>query len=83
MDYIITTLRPAPSMNEDRELITASSYQEAVQKAHDSWRKTHRSTYLYTHTSLTYWWHRISAQGQTQDRNTHAGVPEHQQLSRD
>jgi hypothetical protein len=66
--YTITTLQPAPSMNEDRKHRVARNYRDAVRQAQESWQETRRSTYLFTDND-TYWWHHIDRRGQETDRN--------------
>lgn len=72
MTYTIKTTDPAPSMWQQSVDIQASNYREAVQLAHESWRKTRRFTSLVVG---TYCYHWIDGNGKTMDRCTNGGVP--------
>lgn len=76
--YSIRILRPAPSMDQDRHLVEAASYQEAVEATHAAWRSALRSTALYAGEHGTYWYHHIDSAGIARDRNTNSGVPAEQ-----
>jgi hypothetical protein len=68
-------------MNQDRTVIHAANYAEAVALAHEAFRRTGRPTTLCAGEYGNYWSHRIDAAGIAVDRNFNSGVPERQQLT--
>jgi hypothetical protein len=80
--YNIKTLQPAPSMSQDETVFVAGSYAEAVQVAHEAFRRTGRATVLGLGAHGMYWYHRIDGKGVAVDRNLNSGVPEVQHLPR-
>ena len=73
-EYAIFTLRPRPSMSEDREMFFAPTYADAVKLCRERFAQSGRTTKLCSASNGVpgiYWWHRITTEGE-QDRNTNA-----------
>jgi hypothetical protein len=77
--YNLRILQPSPSISQDRVVFEAASYAEAVQAAHDAYRRTRRAVVLSSGEYGMQNWHRI-ANGIAIDRNTNSGVPARQDV---
>ena len=67
--YTIGVTRPGASLNRDYHVVRVNSYAEAVQEAHELWNLRRQAVTVHYGTDTTYWYHRIAADGISQDRN--------------
>ena len=75
MIYNIRVTRPSPSMDQDRTVFQADSYQDAVSVAHEAYRKARRAVTLGSGEYGMDNWHHVDHSGVTKDRNNNSGVP--------
>ena len=80
--YNLRISRPSPSMNDDKEIIQAVDYADAVEQARSAWRATGRRVSLSSGEYGIYVWHYITSAGNAIDRNTNSGIPLKSQLVR-
>ena len=74
MTYNIRVTRPSPSMDQDRTVFQADTYQEAVAIAHQAYRRARRAVTLGSGEFGMENWHRVDHSGIATDRNTNSGV---------
>ena len=67
--YTIGVTRSGASLNRDYHVAGGNSYAEAVQEARNLWNLRRQSVTVHSGTDVTYWYHRIAADGISEDRN--------------
>ena len=80
--YNIRTTRPSPSMNQDKQIILALDYDDAVIQTQMEWKKTGRHTSLSSGEYGIQVWHSISYDGIATDKNNNSKIPQSEQLTR-